>query len=253
MLEEILFVTNPSRKALLGLIRQCPLRVLHFHELGDSHLGALRKLSNLEELAVDHSNDEVFVSDHGLKIIAQGCPRLRRLVLTDASDTISPDTIIKCAPLFNHLRELNLCGARFALDDESVTAIAQSCTRLEFLDIRESMCRESLDRNNNVTDVSALAMATLTLLKSLSIDGCEVADDGLLHIARSCTLIEELSIAHTRVTTTGVHTIATERLLPRLVALDMSLLDMSEETSDDAAIEAVAKNWPQLQRLVLAS
>ncbi|CAN0891538.1 F-box protein At5g07670 [Linum grandiflorum] len=123
------------------------------------------------------------VVDKGLKVLANGCPNLRRLAVNNASDLGLLNIAEECSTLQE--LELHRCS-------DSVLQGISACTNLQILKIVGNVygLYSSL-----VSDVglTILAQGCKRLVK-LELSGCEGSYDGVKAIGQCCQMLEELTV-----------------------------------------------------------
>jgi Leucine-rich repeat (LRR) protein len=172
------------------------------------------------------------ITDISLIAIAESCPLLEDLNLTETSVT---DTGFQfAAQHLPHLRSLVLIDCNM-ITNISLIAIAESCPLLENL-------------NLSYTSVTGFCLAAqhLPRLRSLILNNCwGITDSSLVAIAESCPLLEVLKVGRASITDTGVCVAAQH--FPRLHSLS---LDGCEIT--DISLKAITESFPLLTSLNVA-
>lgn len=126
------------------------------------------------------SND---VIDRGLKVLASGCPNLRKLAIISASELGLLSVAEEC-PTLQEL-ELHRCS------DNALRAIA-ACENLQILKLIGNV--DGL-YSSLVSDIglTILAQGCIRLVK-LELSGCEGSYDGIKAIGQCCQMLEELTL-----------------------------------------------------------
>lgn len=127
------------------------------------------------------------VIDEGLRIVAEGCPNLRKLVLIGASEKGLSSVATECLTLQE--LELHYCT------DLSLRGIS-GCQNLQILKLIGSV-RELY--NSVISDIglTILAQGCRRLVK-LELCGCEGSYDGIKAIGQCCQMLEELTLCDHR-------------------------------------------------------
>ncbi|KAH7537839.1 hypothetical protein FEM48_Zijuj03G0135700 [Ziziphus jujuba var. spinosa] len=129
----------------------------------------------------------VEVVDRGLKVLAGGCPNLRKLVVIGASEWGLMDIAEECPTLLD--LELHKCN------DNVLRGIA-ACENLQVLKLVGNV--DGL-YNSLVSDIglTILAQGCKRLVK-LELRGCEGSFDGMKAIGQCCQMLEELTLCDQR-------------------------------------------------------
>ncbi|XP_060203361.1 F-box protein At5g07670-like [Lycium barbarum] len=124
------------------------------------------------------SSDEI---DKGLRILASGCPNLRRLLVVNASELGLLSVAEECPTL--QVLELHRCN------DQVLRGIA-ACQNLQILRLIGNV---DGFYKSSVTDIglTILAQGCKRLVK-LELSGCEGSYEGVKAIAQCCQMLEEL-------------------------------------------------------------
>jgi hypothetical protein len=140
------------------------------------------------------------LTNAGLRTITQTC-RLLHHINIGCCDELSDAGIIALAQHCPQLKQLDV--SELDLTDAAMTALASSCHLLRVL---------TIGRNNNITDVSILAIAAgCPLLESLCIPLCgNITDDSITALARGCAHLHQLYLGSMpAVTDTALTALAT--------------------------------------------
>ncbi|CAN1267087.1 F-box protein At5g07670 [Linum perenne] len=129
----------------------------------------------------------VEIVDGGLKVLANGCPNLRRLAVINASE-LGLLTVAEECPTLQEL-ELHRCN------DNTLRGIA-ACSNLQILKLVGNVYGLY---GSLVSDVglTILAQGCKRLVK-LELGGCEGSFDGIKAIGQCCQMLEELTICDHR-------------------------------------------------------
>lgn len=127
------------------------------------------------------------VIDEGLRMVAQGCPNLRKLVLIGASEGGLSSVAAECLTLQE--LELHYCS------DLSLKGIS-GCRNLQILKLIGSVLELY---NSVISDIglTILAQGCRRLVK-LELCGCEGSYDGIKAIGQCCQMLEELTLCDHR-------------------------------------------------------
>ncbi len=157
------------------------------------------RFARLESLGVQ---DCQRITDEG---VARICMAMRSLVRVNISFCISvTDTGLKSVATLPRLEELNMRSCD-NVSDIGVGFLASDCGGHGLKRLDASFCP-------NVTNTSALHMAAgMPKLKTLSLAGCSLDDDGLTRIAKELKCLEMLNIGQCRkLTDAGLKVVANE-------------------------------------------
>ncbi|KAJ4952235.1 hypothetical protein NE237_029067 [Protea cynaroides] len=125
--------------------------------------------------------------DRGLRILAQGCPNLRKLVLFAATESALPSVAEEC-PTLQEL-ELHHCA------DLSLRGIS-ACKNLQILKLIGTV--DGL-YSSVVSDIGLTFLANgCKRLVKLELSGCEGSYDGIKAIGQCCDMLEELTLCDHR-------------------------------------------------------
>ncbi|XP_077235422.1 F-box protein At5g51370-like [Tasmannia lanceolata] len=127
------------------------------------------------------------VIDQGLRILARGCPNLRKLVLIAATDTGLASVAVEC-PTLQEL-ELHRCS------DLSLRSIS-ACPNLQILRLI-GFVEGFYDSVISDIGLTILAHGCKRLVK-LDLSGCEGSYDGISAIGKCCPMLEELTLCDHR-------------------------------------------------------
>ncbi|GLT83995.1 hypothetical protein SLE2022_022550 [Rubroshorea leprosula] len=158
--------------------------ILVSHLMGSMHVGSrfspYWRLCQENLLPVD-------MVDRGLRVLAGGCPNLRKLVVIGASEMGLLSVAEECLTLQD--LELHKC------DDNVLRGIA-ACENLQILKLVGSV--EGL-YSSLVSDIglTILAQGCKRLVK-LELSGCEGSFDGIKAIGQCCQMLEELTLSDHR-------------------------------------------------------
>eukprot|EP00899_Mesostigma_viride_P022246 jgi/Mesvir1/3205/Mv16355-RA.1 len=210
------------------------LSVSDCHQFRDEHLVSIsRNCPLLEHVDVDQTP----VTDDGITALAHGCPRLRRLAI---SEPVTERGISMVAQHCSELERLELLweGDWGGVTDVSLTKIAAGCPRLTWLDAMGFY---------TVTDEGAAALAGRCRgLRYLNLSATNVTDDGLSAVADVCPRLEHLNVHYCdSLTDTGMARVAMG--CPGLEYLNVS--HCHEVT--DAGIGRISGSCPRLRELAV--
>eukprot|EP00672_Neobodo_designis_P009182 CAMPEP_0174878772 /NCGR_PEP_ID=MMETSP1114-20130205/82927_1 /TAXON_ID=312471 /ORGANISM="Neobodo designis, Strain CCAP 1951/1" /LENGTH=393 /DNA_ID=CAMNT_0016114161 /DNA_START=41 /DNA_END=1219 /DNA_ORIENTATION=+ len=138
-------------------------------------------------------------------------PALRSLTFT-GGDTVSDYTLLEIARGCPQLEHLDVSHTYGTVTNRGVTAIAQHCQQLRYLDVRFT--------------------------------GSDVTDAAVAAVARHCPLLEHLRVAFTSGSVTDASLTVVAAFCPNL-----RFLDASNTSISDVAIEAIARQCPELAHL----
>ena len=192
------------------------------------HLESLY-LCNYESLPA-----EVFVS------ILEGCKALKKLafVACDSVDDAVVKKIAQCCPLLTHL-ELTESAATFSA--EALLALFTSCTQLEYLNLEDNVGTELDEATLRALGKNCPHLHTLLLNK------CSFTESGLAQLATFCTTLRRLEAVSTDTSDAGLTAILSANKL-------LEYLNLSYCTKlTDTAMAAMAKHCGKLKHLRLES
>ena len=192
--------------ALGGVVRKLDLSGTG---IGDGGVGALAKLTGLEELDLAATT----ITDRGLASLK--ALRLRRLVLDN--------TYVEGSGLAasEALEELDLLGA--PVSEAGLRAIVRAAPGLRRLHLGET----------DVTDASLEALASLRKLIHLDLAATDIGDEGLKHLGK-LTSLRFLRVRETRLTDAGLVHLAA-------LAGGLEALDLGRTRISSAGMPAIAR------------
>eukprot|EP00698_Gefionella_okellyi_P005702 TRINITY_DN15169_c0_g1_i1.p1 TRINITY_DN15169_c0_g1~~TRINITY_DN15169_c0_g1_i1.p1 ORF type:complete len:636 (+),score=133.01 TRINITY_DN15169_c0_g1_i1:132-2039(+) len=181
-LQSLQLAGDVTDKALAHMLQHCPqLRALYIradNDLTDDGLAVIGRLcSQLRTLTLCECGG---VSNEGLLLLGRHCDQLRHLVLHSTASVTCPKGVA-----IPTLQLLDI--SHTALTDQSLCAIADTCTGLRSLNI--SGCYE-------VNTAGVVHMANVcTRLQTLIMDECQIEDAGFEALATHCSQLSALSFA----------------------------------------------------------
>ncbi|KAJ7531412.1 hypothetical protein O6H91_14G042700 [Diphasiastrum complanatum] len=177
------------------------------------------------------------LSDKGLSLLGEGCPKLERISLVWCS-AVTNHGFAALAQHCQNLKILDLQGC--FVGDQGLQAVGALCKNLEDVTLR--FCA-------GITDVGVVFLATCLgqSLKAFGIAACaRVTDIALEAIGVNCSYLERLALDSESFKDAGVHAIAKGCALLRF--LQLQCVNVTAE-----ALQAVESCCPYLETLALFS
>lgn len=230
----------------------------------DQHLKVFNDnaLINITKIDLDGC---IYITDKGVQIIADSCPKLNTIYLYDTQVTDQGLQVLADSKCSDKLTILRVGGEIIGsnITDHGVTELSKKCPNLKYIGLRHTSIHEGalmalgencrnlalIDITNTLTSdagIRALAQRLGKKLRIIALDSTLITDAGVIDLAALCTNLTAIDLTFTTVTHHGLQALFNSECSDKLTKINLGMTAIS-----DANLESIANNCTNLKSIKL--